>query len=141
VPAPLEGAAPPEGGTIWLLVAKENAAPESALASAAERAHGWRAAQTRRVKIDSRHEEAALFTELSAAAPRPSAVVVAVPAERDPIMAIGLFLREVQRAAAAVEVLVWLTGAAPETASDRRRYWRDFLAIQRLSIGVELAPA
>jgi hypothetical protein len=66
-------------------------------------------------------------------------VVVAVPAERDPITAIALFLREVQRAAEKAEVLVWLTGASPGCA-DRRRFWRDFLAIQRLPVAVEFAP-
>jgi hypothetical protein len=131
----------PGGGAIWLLVAKESTTADTDLASAAERTHGWRAAKTQRVKIDSRHDETALLAELAGTTPRPTAVVVAVPAERDPIMAIGLFLREVQRAAAAVEVLVWLVGAAPEIAADRRKYWRDFLAIQRLPIGVELAPA
>ena len=131
----------PAGGTIWLLVAKECALADTDLAAAAERAHGWHATQTQRVRIDSRGDETVLFAALASAAPRPAAVVVVVPAERDPIMAIGLFLREVQRAAVKVEVLVWLVGAAPENAADRRKYWRDFLAIQRLPIGVELAPA
>jgi Protein of unknown function (DUF2868) len=126
----------PAGGAIWMLVAHDTAAPDADLASAAEHAHGWRATRTQRVKIDHRHDEAALFSALAAATPRPDAVVVAVPAERDPIVAVGLFLREVQRAAEKAEVLVWLIGASAE----RRKYWRDFLAIQRLPIGVELAP-
>jgi hypothetical protein len=126
----------PPAGAIWMLIAQDAAAPDTELVTAAERTHGWHALHTQRVKIDNRHDEAALFTALAAATPRPDAVVVAVPAERDPIVAIGLFLREVQRAAAKAEVLVWLLGASPE----RRKYWRDFLAIQRLPIGVEFAP-
>ena len=130
----------PAGGAIWLLVARDTPTPDGELALAAERAHGWHATRMQRVKIDRRQDEAALLAELTAAAPRPAAVVVAVPAERDPIVAIGLFLREVQQAAAKVEVLLWLTGAAAETGADRRKFWRDFLAIQRLPIGVELVP-
>ena len=138
VPAASESDAPKPhaGGAIWLLVAKECALSDADLASAAGRAHGWRAMRTERVKIDSRHAEAALVAELAAAPVRPAAVVVAVPAERDPIVAIGLFLREVQQAAAKAEVLVWLVGGSPE----RGKFWRDFLAIQRLPIGIEAAP-
>jgi hypothetical protein len=127
----------PSGGAIWLLVAQDTATSDGALATAAGRAHGWLTVRTHRVKIDNRHAEAPLLTDLTTATPRPAAVVVAVPAERDPIMAIALFLREVQRVAEKVEVLVWLIGGS----EDRRKYWRDFLAIQRLHIGVEFAPA
>ncbi len=130
----------PQGGAIWLLVSNDAAPPDAELASAAERAHGWHATHTQRVKIDNRREASALFGELAAAHPRPTAVVLAVPAERDPIMAIGLFLRELQHAAQQSEVLVWLVGAPMATASDRRKFWRDFLAIQRLPVGVEFAP-
>ncbi len=124
------------GGAIWLLVANECAPSDADLVGAAGRAHGWQATRTERVKIDSRHAAAALVAELAAAPMRPTAVVVAVPAERDPIVAIGLFLREVQQAAAKAEVLVWLVGGSPE----RGKFWRDFLAIQRLPIGIEAAP-
>lgn len=139
IPTPLADTAPqtPASGAIWLLAATDAATSDADLANAAQRAHGWRTTRAQRVKIDNRQAESALLAELAAAEPRPDAVVVAVPAERDPIVAIGLFLREVQRAAAKSEVLVWLLGASEE----RRKYWRDFLAIQRLPIGVELAPA
>lgn len=142
VPAGAESGTPHAGmgGTIWLLIAHECGRTDADLAGAAQRGHGWRATRTQRVKIDSRSAEAALVAELAASVERPAAVLVAVPAERDPIVAIGLFLRELQRAAGNAEVLVWLVSGAGASAQERRKYWRDFTALQRLPIGVELAP-
>jgi hypothetical protein len=142
IPAASASMAPhaPAGGAVWMLVAQEAAVSDGDLTAAAERAHGWRTARTHRVKIDNRRDAAPLLEALAAETMRPAAVVVAVPAERDPIMAVALFLREVLRVAEKAEVLVWLTSATGE-AADRCKYWRDFLALQRLPIGVALAPA
>ncbi len=135
--APRSPALSLSGGTCFLLAAAEFPASDADLASALEKALGLRVSRTFRVKIDSRREDAAEIAAVATEAAHLSAVVVAVPAERDPIMAIGLFLRDVLKAAEKAEVIVWLVGASAE----RRKFWRDFLAIQRLPITVEVAPA
>ena len=125
------------GGACHLLAATECGASDEELAGRVEKAFGLRVGRTFRVKIDSRSEDAAQIAAVAGDAARLAAVVVAVPAERDPIVAIALFLREVVQAAAKAETIVWLVG---EGGVERRRYWRDFAAIQRLPVAVELAP-
>ena len=120
-----------------MLAAVECADSNEELAGRVEKALGYRVGQTSRVKIDSRAEDTAQIAQVADAALRLAAVVVAVPAERDPIMAIALFLREVVQAAAKAETIVWLVGEGTE---ERRKFWRDFVAIQRLPVAIEIAP-
>jgi hypothetical protein len=61
-------------------------------------------------------------------------VVVALPAARDPIVAVALFLRALMRAAGpGVEVLLLLVGADAQ----RLQIWRRFAQIQGLALNVE----
>ena len=86
------------------------------------------------VKIDQRHACASQLAAVRAAAPADVAVVI--PAERDPIVAITLFLAEVVAAAGEKgSVLVQLVGAD----AARVQLWRDFAARERLRVDVEAA--
>lgn len=86
------------------------------------------------VKIDQRHACAGQLAAVRAAAP--ASVAVIIPAERDPIVAILLFLAEVVVAAGEKgRVLVQLSGAD----AARVQLWRDFAARERLRIDIEAA--
>lgn len=86
------------------------------------------------VKIDQRHACAEQLAAVRAAAL--SNVAVIIPAERDPIVAIMLFLADVVAAAGEKgSVLVQLAGATTE----RVQLWRDFAARERLRIDIDAA--
>lgn len=86
------------------------------------------------VKIDQRHACASQLAAVRTAAPADVAVVI--PAERDPIVAITLFLAEVVAAAGEKgSVLVQLVGAD----AARVQLWRDFAARERLRVDIEAA--
>jgi hypothetical protein len=75
---------------------------------------------------------------LRAASPKPVAVAVFAPAERDPIVAVAQCLRGVvESAGAGVEVRLLLVGADAE----RLQHWQRFAQIQGLPLGVEAWPA
>src|SRR5262249_15295230 len=84
------------------------------------------------VKIDQRHASAEQLTAVRAASPAHVAVII--PSERDPIMAIMLFLGEVVAAAGEGGVLVLLSAPVDEA---RVKLWRDFVARERLRVDVE----
>lgn len=86
------------------------------------------------VKIDQRHACVEQFAAVRAAAPANVAVII--PAERDPIVAILIFLADVVAAAGEKgSVLVQLAGAD----AARVQLWRDFAARERLRIDIEAA--
>lgn len=119
----------PHAGQCLALVSHELTFDPAAL-----RKLGLDPVQVLTVKIDQRHACAAQLAEVRAAAPANVAVVI--PAERDPIVAIFLFLAEAAEAAGdRGSVLVALAGA-DET---RTRLWRDFAARERLRIDIEAA--
>ncbi len=75
-------------------------------------------------------------------APRLASIVIATPADRDPIVAVASFLRALSSAARRdCELVLMLVGDPIDAAVDDERLsiWKRFVAIQRLRIGVERA--
>lgn len=123
---------PPHDGACIALVSHELALSADALRD--QLAGGFRLQLTTAVpvKIDQRRACAEQLAAVRAAAPTNVAVVI--PAERDPIVAITLFLAEVVAAAGEKgSVLVLLDRASAE----RVKLWRDFAARERLCVDVE----
>ncbi len=134
-------------GECLAFVAQELALDEAALRGVLAERFGWQLRVAHPTPIDSRREAEPLLAELRAAASSLAGVAVVIPAERDPIVAIALFLREVEAAAgASAEVLVLLTGAPLAggfAAVDDERFgiWQRFKNIQRLRVGIERWPS
>lgn len=124
-------ARPHAPGACVALVAQELALDDTALRAAVPQRFGWPVQDLHRLAIDDRHAGAALL----AALPRPlAALVIVVPASRDPIVAVALFVRAVLQAAGpGVEVLLLVT---PPDAQ-RLGLWQRFAQVQRLRVGVE----
>lgn len=140
-----EGAAAPArrvAGDCVALVASEFPVNEAAIRTALATHFSWQLRSVKHARVDHRRESAALFDELRAAAAGLAAIAVLIPAERDPITAIALFLREIESAVGAqVEVLVLLAGAGYTPADAARiAIWRRFRDLQRLRPGVESWP-
>jgi hypothetical protein len=144
LPANATGAAPaaPPGlhaaGDCVALVAQDLAQNpafgEHALQSALRQRFGWTLAGLHHAAIDDRAAASAQWSELAARQPRPAALVIVAPAQRDPIVAVALFLRAaLQAAGPGVETLLLLVDADPQ----RLALWRRFVQAQRLAIGVE----
>ncbi len=118
------------------MIARELNLDRAALRAHLARRFGWEMGPTWPVKIDNRQESAAILRELREAIPKVAGVVVVAPIERDPIMAIGLFLKDVVAASGAdPEVVLLLTG--PVEMDERLKFWRNFNAIQGLHLGLE----
>ncbi|HET7867481.1 MAG TPA: DUF2868 domain-containing protein [Burkholderiaceae bacterium] len=135
-PAPvLDGASPappPHGaGPCVALLAQELALDEAALRATVQQRFRWPVQALHRLAIDDRHASAAVLAGL----PRPlAALVIVVPASRDPIVAVALFVRAVLQAVGpGVEVLLLVTPCDPP----RLALWQRFAQVQRLRVGVE----
>ena len=128
---------PHTSGACIALVAHGLALDEATLRQHLATALGWQLTQILPVKIDDRHECAAQFDALRAAAPSLAGVAIVVPVERDPIVAIALFLRDaIAAAGTGPEVLILLHGPHA-LASERLQFWRNFNAIHGLHLGIE----
>ncbi len=124
---------PPRDGKCITLVSHELALKGSELGEQLSSVFRLTPAKELTVKIDQRQASAAQLAVVREAAPANVAVIV--PAERDPIMAIMLFLGEVVAAAGeGGGVLVLL---APPLDEGRVKLWRDFVARERLRVDVE----
>jgi len=122
-------------GACVALVAQELALDDDGLRGALRQRFGWQLAAVHRVAIDDRAAGAMQLAELATLQPRPTALVVVAPANREPIVAVALFLRAVVEAAGpGSEVLVMLTAADTE----RLAIWQRFVQIHRLRVGVEV---
>jgi hypothetical protein len=109
---------------------------KAALRSHLARKFGWELGRSWPVRIDHRQESAAALRELRDTAPTVAAVVVVVPLERDPIMAMALFLKEVRAASGPdPELLLLLVG--PPEMDGRLKFWHSFNAIHGLHLGLE----
>lgn len=128
---PLSAAAP---GRCVLLVSDDlPLEPDSTTPLLLQR-FGWAVAATHRLPLDDRHAAAATLAALREARPRPNAVALVAPAERDPIVAVAQCLRAVCDAAGpGVETRLLLQGAD----STRLQLWQRFAQIQQLPIGIE----
>jgi hypothetical protein len=144
-----EPPAPPraQGGSSYALVAEELELDADRVRNALASHFGWRVVDTRKAKIDNRRESAELLANLRSSAPELASIVLVVPAVRDPIVAVALFLKEVVAAASAgkPETLVLLTGEPTgdgfqPVSESRLEIWRRFRDIQKLPIGIERWP-
>lgn len=122
-------------GTALAWIAQEAPETDEAVCAALQQRLGLPlAAPPQRVRIDDRTAAAPLFDALAQRQPKPALLALVVPAARDPIVAVALFLRALlQAAGAGVEVLVLLAGADDE----RLAIWRRFVQGQQLRLGVE----
>ena len=119
-------------GSCLALVSHELTLAEDALRDQIACVFRMRLAKTLTVKIDQRYACAAQFAAVREVAP--TNVVVVVPAARDPIVAVTLFLGEVVASAGGKgSVLVLLSAANP----GRAKLWRDIAARERLRVDVE----
>lgn len=126
-------AAPPRDGKCIALISHELTLKNGELDEQLLRTARLIVAKELTVKIDQRQACADQLAAVRAASPTYAAVVIS--AERDPIMAIMLFLGEVVAAVGGQGgVLVLL--AAPVDDS-RVKLWRDFVARERLRVDVE----
>ena len=124
-------------GACVALVAHGLALDEAALRQHLATALHWQLTQILPVKIDDRHECAPQLAALRAAAQSLAGVAIVVPVERDPIVAIALFLRDaIAAAGTGPEVLIVLHGPH-ELAAERLQFWRNFNAIHGLHLGIE----
>jgi len=131
-PGPAAAASPSHAaGSCVALVAQELAHDDTGLRATVQQRFGWPVQDLHRLAIDDRHAGAAVL----AALPRPlAALVIVVPASRDPIVAVALFVRAVLQAAGpGTEVLLLVMPADPQ----RLALWRRFAQVQRLRVGVE----
>jgi hypothetical protein len=132
VPDPAAAAPQPHApGSCVALVAQELALDDPGLRAAVQQRFGWPVRDLHHLAIDDRHAGAAVLAGL----PRPlAALVIVVPARRDPIVAVALFVRAVLQAAGpGVEVLLLMT--PPDLP--RLALWQRFAQVQRLRVGVE----
>jgi hypothetical protein len=121
-------------GDCVLLIDQEATLDVGALRRDLSHRAGWQVKLMHPVAIDNRVAADLRLAELAALQPRPAGVVVALPAARDPIVAVALFLRALMRAAGpGVEVLLLLVGADAQ----RLQIWRRFAQIQGLALNVE----
>ncbi len=122
---------PHAAGPCVALVAQELVLDDPELRAAVQQRFGWPVRELHHLAIDDRHASAALLAGL----PRPlAALVIVVPARRDPIVAVALFVRAVLEAAGpGVEVLLLVTPAD----QPRLALWQRFAQVQRLRVGVE----
>jgi hypothetical protein len=126
-------ATPPRDGKCIALISHELSLTNGDLDGQLLRGFRLIIAKELTVKIDQRQACAEQLAAVRAAAPINVAVII--PAERDPIMAIMLFLGEVVAAAGAQGgVLVLLSAPVDE---GRVKLWRDFVARERLRVDVE----
>ena len=127
----------------FVIVAEELTAGEPEIRDFTQQRYGWHMSAMRAGKVDNRRASTDLYAEVSAAAPSLVAVLVVVPATRDPIVAVALFLRELIAAGGGKpEVIVQLVGERKDggfgPVDDARfEIWRRFRDIQRLRIGLE----
>jgi hypothetical protein len=134
------------GGGCLVLVAQEMTVSPEMIASKLTANYGWKIVGQHAAKIDNRKESAGLLASIRELATRLSAIAIIAPAGRDPIMAIGLFLKEVVSASGSKpEVLVLLTGEPTDEGfgpvdEARMEIWKRFRDIQGLSIGIERLP-
>ena len=144
IPAPVRPApevvAPTE--RCFLVVAEELHLPMDEAQRVVRARYGWSARATRVAKIDNRGASKEVFAEIREAAGSLTAIVVLIPAARDPIVAVANFLREVSAAAGAAErppeVLVHLLGGADARVDDARlEIWKRFRHLQSLAITLE----
>jgi hypothetical protein len=123
-------------GTCFALIAQELHPDETALSAELARKFGWKMARSWPVKIDNRQESAAALRELHDSIQSAAGVVVVVPLERDPIVAMALFLKDVLAASGSgPEVILLLVG--PREMEERLQFWRNFNAIHNLHLGLE----
>jgi len=123
-------------GPCAVLIARELNLDRSALRAHLARKFGWELGPSWPVKIDNRQESSPALRELRASIHTVAGVVVVVPIERDPIVAIALFLKDLLAACGPdSEVILLLVG--PSSLRDRLKYWHDFNAIHGLHVGLE----
>jgi hypothetical protein len=119
-----------------VLIARGLNLDKSALRAHLARKFGWEMGRTWPVTIDNRQESAAALRELHDSIRTVAGVVIVVPIERDPIVAIALFIKDVLTASGPdPEILLLLVGS-PEM-DERLNFWRNFNAIQGLHLGLE----
>jgi hypothetical protein len=124
-------------GACWVLMAQDLPVDEAALRGYLENTYRWQVARVITVQIDNRRGNQKAIEEIRAATGSLSAVVVAAPAQRDPIVAIALFLKDVVGALGqGTEGLLLLAGSAADLQC--LPFWRDFNAEHRL--GLSMAP-
>ncbi|MEQ1859588.1 MAG: DUF2868 domain-containing protein [Chthoniobacteraceae bacterium] len=135
-PGDTPDSAPPgqrhEGACLGL-VSHELTLAEGALREQLARSFRLQLVKMLPVKIDQRHACAAQLAAVREAAP--VNVVVVIPSDRDPIVAITLFLSEVAAAASAEGSVLVLLSETIDTG--RTKLWRDFAARERLRVDVE----
>ncbi len=123
-------------GPCAVLMARELNLDRAALRAHLSRKFGWELDRIWPVKIDNRQESSAALRELQDTIRSVAGVVVVVPIERDPIVAIALFLKDVIAASGRdTEVLLLLVG--PPSLDDRQKFWHNFNAAQGLHLGLE----
>jgi hypothetical protein len=99
---------------------------------------GWTLQQVVPVKIDQRRTVADVLATLKPTETETAGIAVVIPAERDPIVAIALFLKEVVAGAGdQCEVVLVLRGSAA-LAEQKQVHWRNFMAIHQLHFDVIL---
>lgn len=127
----------------FAVIAEELSVDEPEARALVKHRYGWELRTLHTGKVDNRGASAELFAEVQAAASSLVAVLVIVPATRDPIVAVALFLRELIKAAdGKPEVIVHLVGERRDggfgPVDDARfEIWRRFRDLQRLKIGLE----
>ena len=135
--APLQAGAAPSAaapGPCVLLVSDDLPLEPDSAAPLLLRRFGWAVAAAHRLPLDDRQAAAGTLAALRDARPRPIAVALIAPAERDPIVAVALCLRAVCDAAGpGVETRLLLQGAD----TTRLQLWQRFAQIQRLPMGIE----
>lgn len=123
----------PTTGRVVVLIDQSGAVDEARLRDHLATAYRWELATVLPVRIDNRHQSASALGELRSQGL--AAVVVPVPVERDPIVAIGLFLQEVCAAVGeGTEVLVLLLGPPNE---ERLKHWQYLKARHGIPLGIE----
>jgi hypothetical protein len=126
-----------QGGSCVVVVSEEVEMPQADVKARIGERFDCDVRQLVRASVDDRAAAAALLVDLKTAEPPPSAIVVVVPASRDPIVAVASFLRDMASAVQpGTEVIVLLT-ARGLVDDERFAVWQRFKAIQRLDLVIE----
>ncbi len=123
-------------GRCVVLAARTLNLDEGSLRAYLARVFQWELKEIQPVTIDDRQAAGATLEALRESMDDIAGVAVIIPAERDPIMAIALFLKAVIAAAPRSEVIILLHGSA-EIVQRSAPQWQNFSATQHLHLGVE----
>lgn len=134
-------------GECIVLAAQELPLDAAATRSLVAGQYPWPVRSVHAARVDQRKDSAPLFANLAAAQNNLAAIIVIIPAERDPIVAIALFIQALEKAIGSdVELLVLLVGAPlPEggfapVPADRLHIWKMFRDLRALRPGIEVLP-